>query len=117
MANLYSAKEADGFMSVEPYAVPLVEKTRPAKTIRMADYGIDFPSYGLMATTRTFEKRSDMLRRFAKVQIETWEYIWKGNQDEAVQAIIKQRPAKRRQRVASVSVGRRRKTGKRPSNR
>jgi NitT/TauT family transport system substrate-binding protein len=92
MANLYSAKEADGFMSVEPYAVPLVEKTRPAKTIRMADYGIDFPSYGLMATTRTFEKRSDMLRRFAKVQIETWEYIWKGNQNEAVQAIIKQRP-------------------------
>ena len=93
MAALYSSKDFDGFMSVEPYAVPLVEKSRPAKTIRLADYGINFPSYGLFATQKTLDTRADMLRKFAKVQVEAWEYIWKGNQDEAVQAIMKNRAA------------------------
>jgi NitT/TauT family transport system substrate-binding protein len=93
MAALYTAKDFDGFMSVEPYAVPVVEKGRPAKTIRLADYGISFPSYGLIATQKTLDTRKDMLRKFTKVQVETWEYIWKGNQDEAVQAMMKQRAA------------------------
>lgn len=92
MVSLYSAKGADGFMSVEPYAVPVVENTRPAKTIRMADYGIHFPSYGLIASDKTLRERKEMLRKFNKVQIETWEYIWKGHEDEAVQALIKQHP-------------------------
>jgi NitT/TauT family transport system substrate-binding protein len=92
MAALYTNKDADGFMSVEPYAVPVVEKGRPAKTIRLADYGISFPSYGLIATPKTFETRKDMLRKMAKVQVETWEYIFnKGNVDEAVQAMLKHR--------------------------
>ncbi|GAA4334766.1 ABC transporter substrate-binding protein [Pigmentiphaga soli] len=92
MAGLYSSGEADGFMSVAPHQVPLLESTRPSKTIRMADYGLHFPSYGLVATEATLKNRSDMLRKFNKVQIETWEYIWNGHEDEAVQALIKQRP-------------------------
>lgn len=92
MASLYSAKDADGFMSVAPHQIPLLEKTRPSKAIRMADYGLHFPSYGLIATEETLKNRSDMLRKFNKVQIETWEYIWNGHEDEAVQALIKQRP-------------------------
>lgn len=92
MASLYSSKEADGFMSVAPHQVPLLEKTRPAKTIRMADYGIHFPSYGLVVTEKTLKERKEMLKKFNKVQIETWEYIWKGHVDEAVQAMLKQRP-------------------------
>jgi len=58
----------------------------------MADYGIHFPSYGLVATEETLKNRADMLRKLAKVQVEAWEYIWNGHEDEAVQAIIKQRP-------------------------
>lgn len=92
MASLYSSKEADGFMSVAPHQVPLLEKTRPAKTIRMADYGIHFPSYGLIATEKTLNERKEMLKKFNKVQIEAWEYIWNGHIDEAVQALLKQRP-------------------------
>lgn len=92
MAGLYSSKDADGFMSVAPHQVPLLENTRPAKTIRMADYGIHFPSYGLIATEETFKERPDMLRKFNQVQIEAWEYILDGHEDEAVQAMIKQRP-------------------------
>ncbi|WP_353194704.1 ABC transporter substrate-binding protein [Pusillimonas noertemannii] len=92
MAGLYSSGDADGFMSVAPHQVPLLEKARPAKTIRMADYGIHFPSYGLIATEKTLKERREMLEKFNKVQIEAWEYIWNGHEDEAVQAMIKQRP-------------------------
>jgi NitT/TauT family transport system substrate-binding protein len=92
MAPLYVAKEADGIMTVEPAYVPIVEKARPAQTIRLADYGIDFPSYGLIATESTIERKREALAKLAKVQIETWEYIWNGHVDEAVQAIIDDRP-------------------------
>ena len=46
----------------------------------------------LIATEETLKNRSDMLKKFNKVQIETWEYIWNGHEDEAVQALLKQRP-------------------------
>lgn len=91
-ASLYRAKKADGFFSLDWYALPLMEKTRPSKSIRLVDYGINFPSYGLVASIKAFEGRKDMLAKFTRVQIETWEYIWKGHIDEAAQAVIKQRP-------------------------
>lgn len=92
MINLYNAKEGDGVMTNEFWAIPLVEKTRPSRAIRLVDEGINFPSYGLIASKRTLEQRTDVLRRLTRVQVETWEYIMKGNVDEAVQAIFKQRP-------------------------
>jgi NitT/TauT family transport system substrate-binding protein len=92
MAPLYVAKEADGIMTVEPAYVPIVEKTRPAQTIRLADYGISFPSYGLIATEKTIAQRPEALAKLAKVEVETWEYIWQGHVDEAVKAVIDSRP-------------------------
>lgn len=91
-ASLYRAKSADGFFSLDWYALPLMEKSRPSKALRLVDHGINFPSYGLVASTKSFEGRKEMLAKFARVQIETWEYIWKGHIDEAAQAVIKQRP-------------------------
>jgi NitT/TauT family transport system substrate-binding protein len=92
MYSLYSAKETDGLVTIGWYGLPLVEKTRPSKVFLLADYGISYPSYGLVASTKTLDGRKEMLRKFTKVQVETWEYIWKGNIQEAAQAIIKQRP-------------------------
>ena len=92
MASVYMAKGADGIMTVEPFGLPIVEKMRPSTSIRLADYGINFPSYGLIATETTIANRKDALAKFAKVQIETWEYIWSGHVDEAVDALIKARP-------------------------
>lgn len=94
MAPLYVAKEADGIMTVEPAYVPIVEKARPAQTIRMADYGISFPSYGLIATEATIAKRPAALTKLAKVEIEAWNYIWRdpAHVEEAVQAVIDDRP-------------------------
>jgi NitT/TauT family transport system substrate-binding protein len=92
MGAVYSAMGADGFLSVEHYAVPLVEKTRPSSAIRLADYGISIPSYGLLATEQTIKNRPDALRKIAKVQVAAWEYVRAGNIDDAVKAMIAQRP-------------------------
>jgi len=91
MATIYSSGGADGILTVEWAFVPLLEKTRPAKSIRLVDYGINFPSYGLVATESTISQRRDALAKLAKVQIEAWEYIWNGHVDEAVDALMKQR--------------------------
>ena len=91
MAAIYSANGADGILTVEPFGIPIVEKTRPSQAIRLADYGINFPSYGLIATEKTIEQRHDALAKLAKIQVETWEYIWNGHEDEAVEALIKAR--------------------------
>lgn len=91
MAAVYMSKGADGILTVEPFGLPIVEKTRPSTSVRLADYGINFPSYGLIATEETIAKRKDALAKLAKVQIETWEYIWNGHEDEAVDALIRAR--------------------------
>jgi len=92
MVSTYTAKQADGVMTPAPFGMPLVESTRPSKALLMADAGIAFPSYGLIASESTIEKRADMLRKMIRVQARAWDYIYAGNVDEAVQAIIKQRP-------------------------
>jgi NitT/TauT family transport system substrate-binding protein len=92
MAAIYGAGAADGMLTVIPFGVPIMEKTRPSKAILLADYGINFPSYGLVATEKTLAERRNALARLVKVQVETWAYIWSGHEDEAVDAIIKARP-------------------------
>lgn len=92
MGALFSSGEADGFFSVEHYAVPLVENTRPATAIRLSDYGINIPSYGLVATEQTLEERSEVLGKIARIQARAWQYVRDGNIEEAVQATIAQRP-------------------------
>jgi NitT/TauT family transport system substrate-binding protein len=72
MVSSYASGDADGFLSLAPFGVPLVAKSRPGRAILAVDHGIHFPSY---------------------VQIRAWEYIYRdGNFDEAVKAIIAARP-------------------------
>ena len=92
LISTYTARQADGVMTTAPFGAPLVESTRPSKALLMADAGIAFPSYGLIASESTLEKRAEVLRKLARVQIRAWDYIYAGNVDEAVQAIIRQRP-------------------------
>lgn len=92
MVSTYASGNADGFMSIAPFGVPLVKKLRPARAILLNDYGMSFPSYGLMATKETVKKKGAALAKLAQVQVRAWEYIYKGNIDEAVKAMISQRP-------------------------
>jgi NitT/TauT family transport system substrate-binding protein len=88
----YLTGEGDGFLSVMPDSEPRVRATRPVTSVLLADSGITFPSYGLVATTGTLAKRKDELRKLAQIQARAWDYIYAGHVDEAVNAIIAQRP-------------------------
>ena len=92
MVSTYAAGEADGFMSLAPFGEPLVEDTRPARSLLAVDKGIFFPSYGLIATEETLAKDAEALSKLAQIQVRAWEYIYDGHIDEAVQAMMAQRP-------------------------
>lgn len=92
MVPSFASGDVDGFMSLAPFGEPLVAKTRPARSLLLADAGIAFPSYGLIATEDTIAKRADDLQKLADVQVRAWEYIYNGHIDEAVAAILSQRP-------------------------
>ncbi len=92
MVGTYASGEADGFMTVGPFGLPLTANSRPAKQILMDDAGVTFPSYGLIAQESALEGRRDELASLAQVQQRAWEYIFDGNVEEAADAIIAGRP-------------------------
>ncbi|MGB7241726.1 MAG: ABC transporter substrate-binding protein [Sulfitobacter sp.] len=92
MVGTYASGEADGFMTVGPFGLPLVAGSRAAKQILLDDAGVTFPSYGLIAQEDTIEDRRDELANLAKIQQRAWEYIFDGHIEEAADAIITQRP-------------------------
>jgi NitT/TauT family transport system substrate-binding protein len=94
MVSTYASGGADGFMSLKEFGEPLVMKTRPARSFLAANYGIAYPSYGLMATEETISKRADALRRLNQTQSRAWAYIFAdpAHVDEAAKAIIANRP-------------------------
>ena len=53
------------------------------------------PSFGLVASEAKLAERGEVIGRFASVVARTWEYIFAGHEDEAVDAIVAQRPQAR----------------------
>ena len=88
----YAAKRADGVFSTVPFVLPAVEASRPSDAVLFSDYGLQFPSFGLLASEEKIKSRGPALRKFASIVSGAWEYILHGHEDEAVQAIIAQRP-------------------------
>ncbi len=92
MVSTYASGEADAFMTTGPFGMPYVADTRPARALLSADYGVAFPSYGLMALEDTIEQRGEELAKLAEIQQRAWEYIYDGHVDEGAQAIMDGRP-------------------------
>jgi NitT/TauT family transport system substrate-binding protein len=88
----YMAGRADAAFSSVPFFLPVVAKQRPSTSVNFADYGLQFPSFGLLATERTINERSAVLRRFASIVSGSWAYILAGHKDDAAAAIIAARP-------------------------
>lgn len=88
----YIAGRADGVFSTVPFVLPAVAAQRESEAVLFADNGLHFPSFGLIANDDTMQKRGPMLRKFASIVSGAWAYIHAGHQDEAVTAIITQRP-------------------------
>ncbi len=97
--GIYTNGRADGLMSTQPSAVPVAEANRPSRAVLAEDVGIAFPGYGLIATDKTVQTRKAALKSLVGVQKRTWDYIRAGHIDEAADAIMKQRPDVKLDRV------------------
>ena len=56
-AGTYVAGAADGAFSSVPFFLPVVSSKRPSTSLNFADYGLQFPSFGLFATDKTSRPR------------------------------------------------------------
>jgi NitT/TauT family transport system substrate-binding protein len=92
MVSTYTAGGADAALSTVAFFAPIVEESRPSNAILFADVGLRVPGYGLLVRTDELESKKDMLTKFVAVQQKTWNYIFQGNEKEAIKAIVAQRP-------------------------
>lgn len=95
MISTYASGSGEGFLSQAPFGIPMVAKARPAGALLLSDSGINFPSYGLVTTPALLKEKADAIRKLVQIQVRAWEYIYGGHRDEAVAAIMKQRPNSR----------------------
>ncbi|MFT3799708.1 MAG: ABC transporter substrate-binding protein [Burkholderiaceae bacterium] len=95
--GLYVNRRVDGIFSSPTFTLPQFQARRPADVLRFSDHGLNFLGYGLFATEDAISKRSAVLGRFASVVAGTWNYIFAGHEDEAVQAIMAASPQARLQ--------------------
>jgi NitT/TauT family transport system substrate-binding protein len=95
----YAVGRADAAFSTIPFFLPVVSQKRPSTGVRFADFGLNMPSFGLFANEEKLAARGEAIGRFASVVSRAWEYIYAGHQDEAVEAIIAQRPQARLDRA------------------
>lgn len=91
-AGTYMSGGADGALSSVPFFLPVVSAKRKSTSVNFADFGLQFPSFGLFATDKTIETKKEALRRFVSVVAGCWAYILNGHMDEGAQAIIAARP-------------------------
>jgi len=88
----YLSGKLDGAFSSIPFFVPAVQPKRPSRAILLADAGLHLPSYGLFARDASIADKKDALTRFVSITDGAWAYISAGHQQEAVDAIRKDRP-------------------------
>lgn len=92
MVSTYTSGAVDAALSTVAFFQPIVEDVRPSDGILFADVGLMVPGYGLLVHTNDLEGQADALQKLVMVQQRAWEYIFDGNEEEAADAIIAQRP-------------------------
>lgn len=91
-AATYAAGRTDAAFSSVPFFLPVVSATRPSESILFAQAGLHMPSFGIFASEDKIKAKRDAIMRFASVTAGAWQYIFENHQDEAVDAIVAQRP-------------------------
>ena len=91
----YVAGRTDAVFSTIPFVLPSVSQSRPSEAIRFSSYGLNMPSFGIFASEDKLKAKRDAISRFASITAGAWQYIYDGHQDEAVDAIVAQRPQAR----------------------
>ena len=95
-AATYASGQADAALSTIPFFVPTVAASRPSDAIRFGEYGLLMPGYGFLAQEQTLKgPKREAIAKYGSIIAASWKYIYAGHQDEAVEAIISQRPQAR----------------------
>src|SRR5699024_12145156 len=74
---------------------PSVVKERDSKVIPFADDGLDTVRFGMFANEQKLAERGETISLVGDIISRAWEYIYDGNEQEAVDAIVAQRPVAR----------------------
>jgi NitT/TauT family transport system substrate-binding protein len=88
----YASGQSDAVASLGPFALPIINVNRPSRQILAADYGIVFPSFGLLTTEDMIAKRPATVQKLVSTTLRAWDYILKGNDKEGIDAVIAARP-------------------------
>lgn len=94
-AATYMVGRADAVVSTIPFVYPSVIEKRDSKIIPFADYGLDMVSFGMFSSDQKLKERGETITKVGEVLSRAWEYIYDGNEQEAADAIIAQRPQAR----------------------
>ena len=90
--STYTTRRADAILSTGPSIIPPAEAVRPSRAILASDAGVNFPSYGLIASDETIGKRGDALKALVQTQQKAWAYMRDGHVEEGADAMLQQRP-------------------------
>ena len=90
-AATYVAGRSDAVFSTIPFFEAVVAQPRPSNSILFADYKLPMPSFGLFTSEGKLGSKREAIARFASVTSASWQYIYSGHEDEAVEAIMAQR--------------------------
>lgn len=90
--STYTTGRADAILSTGPSIIPPAQAVRPSRAILASDAGVNFPSYGLIASDKTVATRGEALTALVKTQQRAWQYLKEGHADEGADAMIQLRP-------------------------
>ena len=88
----YMSGKVDCMISSLPYFAPILSRKMPSTAIAFADVGLKIPSNGILARDDTIKEKASELRRFVSVMSRSMSYVLDGHEDEAIDAMIAQRP-------------------------
>jgi NitT/TauT family transport system substrate-binding protein len=91
MVSTYTSGQVDAALSTVAFFVPIVSEVRPSTGILFSDVGLHLPGYGLVVHKDMITEHPDILAKVVAVNKRAWDYIFAGHEEEAVDAIMKER--------------------------
>ncbi|MGA8615606.1 MAG: ABC transporter substrate-binding protein [Xanthobacteraceae bacterium] len=93
--SVYGSGGADAMFGSPVGSLIVLNKVRKSRAILFADYGLNLPGFGIVASLETLKEKGPAMRAFATAVSAAWAYIENGHEEEGVQAILKARPNER----------------------
>ena len=89
--QVYASGGADAMFGSPVGSFIVVNRLRKSRPILFADWGLNLPGFGIVASQQTLKEKAAAMRAFATAVSAAWTYIEHGHEEEAVEAILKAR--------------------------